>query len=269
MRKNKKNRRSFLTLLLCCLFFTLTVAFFSPMEVVLINEGEFYFPFGNVWWFQLLVALGAGIALSLVLFILPGRIGQIAAAIPLGLGLAAYIQAMFLNGAMVSLTGDRMTLTDQDKTVNLVIWGGTYRLFGGRLMKAMIAAAEMKTSLPPCEIFVRAVGCNILVCIAVWCALKAKGTAGKIIATFLPVFAFVYCGFEHSIANMYFIPGGMAVQIISGGGLTISCSGLFLNLLWVTLGNIVGGAVVVAGGLWLIESEKPVAEPGDNQSKAG
>ena len=153
--------------------------------------------------------------------------------------------------------------------VNLVIWGGTYRLFSGQLMKTMIAAAEMKTSLPPCEMFIRAIGCNILVCIAVWCALKAKGTAGKIIATFLPVFAFVYCGFEHSVANMYFIPGGMAAQIISGGEQTIFCSGLFLNLLWVTLGNIVGGAVIVAGGLWLIESGKPAVGTCDNQPKAG
>ena len=119
----KKNRRSFLTVLFCSLFFTMTVAFFSPMEVVLSNAGEFYFPFGNVWGFQMLVAFGAGIVLSLILFILPGRIGQIAAAVPLGLGLAAYIQAMFLNGAMVSLTGEKMKLTDGDKTINLIIWG--------------------------------------------------------------------------------------------------------------------------------------------------
>ncbi len=139
---------------------------------------------------------------------------------------------------------------------NLVIWGGTYRLFAGQLAKGMIAAAETKALLAPCEMFVRAVGCNILVCVAVWCAIRAKGTAGKIIATFLPVFAFVYCGFEHSIANMYFIPVGMATQAVSDGSLTIPWSGLFLNLFWVTLGNIVGGALVVAGGLWLIESGK-------------
>lgn len=120
---NPKNRRSCLTLLLCSLFLTLTVAFFSPMEVVLMNEGEFFFPFGNVWWFQLLAALAAGTALSLVLLVLPPRAGQIAAAVPLGLGLAAYIQAMFLNGSMVSLTGEKMAVTDSGKTVNLLIWG--------------------------------------------------------------------------------------------------------------------------------------------------
>lgn len=153
--------------------------------------------------------------------------------------------------------------------VNLVIWGGTYRLFAGRLMKGMVAAAEMKASLPPCEMFVRAIGCNILVCVAVWCAIKAKGTAGKIIATFLPVFAFVYCGFEHSIANMYFIPVGMATQVVSGGDLTIPFSGLFQNLLWVTLGNIVGGALVVAGGLWLIESGNRAADSDGNRQQIG
>ena len=118
----KQNRRSPGTILSCCLFLTLTVTFFSPMEVVLMNAGEFNFPFENVWWFQLGIALAAGLLLSLVLLALPPRAGRIAAAVPLGLGLAAYVQAMFLNGAMVSLTGARMKLTDGERTGNLVIW---------------------------------------------------------------------------------------------------------------------------------------------------
>ena len=121
--KNKKTKRFFGTIILCNLFLTLTVAFFSPMEVVLMNIGEFYFPFRNIWWFQLLIALGAGIALSLVMFILPRRAGQIAASVTAGLGLAAYVQAMFLNGGMVTLTGDNMNITDSGKIINLVIWG--------------------------------------------------------------------------------------------------------------------------------------------------
>ena len=120
---NRKNRRFFGTIILCNLFLTLTVAFFSPMEVVLMNISEFYFPFRNIWWFQLLIALGAGIALSLPMFILPRRAGQIAASVTAGLGLAAYVQAMFLNGAMVTLTGYNMNITDSGKIVNLVIWG--------------------------------------------------------------------------------------------------------------------------------------------------
>ena len=111
------------TILLCNLFLSLTVFFFSPMEVVLSNRGEFYFPFGNIWGVQLLVALGAALVLSLLMMLLPPRVGQIAAAVSLGLGLAAYVQALFLNGKMVSMTGAAMKLTDAEKTTNLVIWG--------------------------------------------------------------------------------------------------------------------------------------------------
>ena len=118
-----KPRRSFWTLLLCNLFLTLTVTFFSPMEVILANLQEFFFPFRNVWWFVLLIALGEALVLTLVMFILPATAGRIAAGISLGLGLAAYVQAMFLNGSMVSLTGERMKLTDSQVVVNLVIWG--------------------------------------------------------------------------------------------------------------------------------------------------
>ena len=124
MRKRMKSRkRPLTTILLCNLFLTLTVTFFSPMEVVLANLQEFFFPFRNVWWFQLLIALGEALVLTIVMFLLPPRAGQIAAGLSLGLGLAAYIQAMFLNGHMVSLTGERMKLTDSVVNWNLVIWG--------------------------------------------------------------------------------------------------------------------------------------------------
>ena len=121
--QNSKHKRFWGTILLCNLFLSLTVVFFSPMEVVLLNRGEFYFPFSNVWGVQLLVALGAAGILTLLMLLLPPRAGQIAAAVSLGLGLAAYVQALFLNGKMVSLTGAAMKLTDADKTTNLIIWG--------------------------------------------------------------------------------------------------------------------------------------------------
>ena len=124
MKTQQSSRKRFLgTILLCNLFLSLTVVFFSPMEIVLLNRGEFYFPFNNVWGVQLLVALGAALVLSLLMMLLPPRAGQIAAAVSLGLGLAAYVQALFLNGKMVSLTGASMKLTDADKTTNLIIWG--------------------------------------------------------------------------------------------------------------------------------------------------
>ncbi len=120
---NGKRKRSLFTILACNLFFTLTVAFFSPLEVLVANIGEFMLPFHNIWWFQLLVAVGAALVLTLVMYLLPPRAGQIAAALTLGLGLAAYIQAMFLNGAMVNLTGEKMKITEGEITWNLVIWG--------------------------------------------------------------------------------------------------------------------------------------------------
>ena len=123
METEKKSRRPVVTILLCNLFLALTVGFFSPLEVLLANAKEFFFPFGNIWWFQLLVSLAAAGILTLLMCLLPGRAGIIAAGVSFALGLAAYIQMLFLNGDMVALTGDEMTVTTEGKTLNLVIWG--------------------------------------------------------------------------------------------------------------------------------------------------
>ena len=137
-----KKKRQLLTILLCNLFLTLTVAFFSPMEVLLINLKEFYFSFANVWWLQLLLALGAALVLTLVMYALPPRAGQIAAGVSLGLGLAAYVQALLLNGKMIVLSGEEMSVSSAEKTWNLIIWGAVVLavllaviLFGGRRWK--------------------------------------------------------------------------------------------------------------------------------------
>ena len=118
-----KKKRQLLTILLCNLFLTLTVAFFSPMEVLLINLKEFYFSFANVWWLQLLLALGAALVLTLIMFVLPPRAGHAAAGLSLGLGVAAYVQALLLNGRMIVLSGEEMSVSSRDKIINLVIWG--------------------------------------------------------------------------------------------------------------------------------------------------
>ena len=115
-------RKPILAIVLCNLFLALTVAFFQPMEVVLANLQEFLFPFGNIWWLQLLVAAGVALILSLVMLLLPPRAGRIAASVSLGLGLACWVQAMFLNGGMVSLTGAEMTVTSGGIVLNAVIW---------------------------------------------------------------------------------------------------------------------------------------------------
>ena len=86
--------------------------------------------------------------------------------------------------------------------------------------------------------------CNILVCTAVWMAMAARDAAGKVLALYLPVAAFVLCGFEHSAANMFFLPAGLFAAArygLSPEGLTWSAA-LFKNLLPVPAGNLLGGA---------------------------
>ena len=106
-----------------------------------------------------------------------------------------------------------------------------------------IAAA--KVSLSWGEAFWRAVGCNWLVCLAVWMAISAEDILGKILAIWFPIMAFVTLGFEHSVANMFFIPAGILIGGQIGWGQFI-----VNNLIPVTLGNIVGGAVFVGFMYW-------------------
>ncbi|MCR4605334.1 MAG: formate/nitrite transporter family protein [Eubacterium sp.] len=128
-----------------------------------------------------------------------------------------------------------------------VYYGGTGGLFDGKLSETAMAAAASKISLPFEQALIRGIMCNILVCLAVWVAMEAKSVPGKAIAVFGPVMLFVAAGFEHSVANMYFVPLGMLYDQ------SLSMGDFFLNnLLPVTLGNIVGGALIVSGGLSII-----------------
>jgi len=104
--------------------------------------------------------------------------------------------------------------------------------------------------------------CNVLVCLAVWLCYAAHDVASKILAIVFPISAFVALGFEHSVANMYLIPIGILAAadpvIVQASGLSntalagLDISGFLLNLLPVTLGNIVGGGVLVATVYYLI-----------------
>lgn len=102
-----------------------------------------------------------------------------------------------------------------------------------------IAIGEAKASLPFIDAFLRGILCNIVVVLAVWFATAAQDIISKIFSCWFPIMLFVLCGFEHSIANMFFIPMGM----ILGGN--ISIQNCISNILVVTLGNIVGGALIV------------------------
>jgi formate/nitrite transporter len=109
-----------------------------------------------------------------------------------------------------------------------------------------IAAAKAALSFPAA--FFQGILCNILVCLAIWLALAARSVVDKILAIIFPISAFVAAGFEHSVANMYFIPLGLILKdrIPVGGAENLSWVGLWSNLVPVTLGNIVGGSVMVA-----------------------
>ena len=105
-----------------------------------------------------------------------------------------------------------------------------------------IAAA--KTSLPFVQAFFSGVMCNVLVCLAVWMTLAGHSVLDKAVAIVAPISAFVAAGFEHSVANMYFIPLGMMLQAATAQ--PVELSGLARNLVPVIAGNLVGGSVLVA-----------------------
>ncbi|MGH8700524.1 MAG: formate/nitrite transporter family protein [Burkholderiales bacterium] len=125
----------------------------------------------------------------------------------------------------------------------------------GELNQGAVAAhyvkiAAAKTALPFWEALFKGVLCNLLVCLALWIAMAGRSVTDKILAIVFPISAFVAAGFEHSVANMYFIPLGI---LLSGGGPAApDWWGFAANLLPVTLGNIAGGSVMVAAVYHLI-----------------
>lgn len=136
----------------------------------------------------------------------------------------------------------------------IAAFGHSFSAFGGDLAQAVVNTAAAKTSLSFGDAFLRGVGCNFLVCIAVWMANASKTAEGKILGVFFPIAAFVIAGFEHCVANMYYIPAGLFASAIHGipaPGLTWGA--FFLkNLLPVTLGNLVGGAILVGLPGWYL-----------------
>jgi formate transporter len=124
---------------------------------------------------------------------------------------------------------------------------------------AAIKIANAKVNLTFAEALTRGILCNWLVCLAVWMAFASREVIGKIFAIFFPIMAFVALGFEHSIANMYFIPmgiflktsGAFAAAGIDLAGLSWS-SFVVRNLIPVTIGNIIGGAIFVGLLYWIV-----------------
>lgn len=119
------------------------------------------------------------------------------------------------------------------------------------IAEAAVAAAVTKAALPFGVALLRGVLCNFLVCLAVWMAFCAQSAGGKVVSLFGSIFLFVLCGFEHSVANMYYIPAG--IFLAENGEVT--WLSLWQNLLPVTLGNMVGGCGL-GGILYLLYGRK-------------
>ena len=143
----------------------------------------------------------------------------------------------------------------------LVFLSEQYTFGGGVVGQTALKIAAGKTEFG----FVQAVSlgtlCNTLVCLAVWLTFSARSTVDKIVAVIFPVTAFVAAGFEHSIANMYFIPYGLLIKqfdpaFVLESGVDVSRltweTFLVNNLLPVTIGNIIGGAALVSATYWAI-----------------
>lgn len=134
---------------------------------------------------------------------------------------------------------------------------------GGDMLGAFtVKVAAGKVNMEFLQCVLSGILCNWLVCVAVWSATGTSNTIGKIFALFFPIWLFVTGGFEHSVANMYFIPAGIFASSnevfasLSGAApealANLNWQGMMINnLLPVTIGNIIGGAVFVATAYWL------------------
>ena len=139
----------------------------------------------------------------------------------------------------------------------LVALSGHWKGNGSAVGQTAISLAATKCALPFAEAFFKGVLCNVLVCLAVWLAMAGRSVTDKILAIVFPISAFVAAGFEHSVANMYFIPLGIFLNDLAASGalaadVAPSWVGFARNLVPVTLGNLVGGAGMVGLVYWII-----------------
>lgn len=123
---------------------------------------------------------------------------------------------------------------------------------GGAVAQAALAVAEGKVALDWGVAFARGVLCNVLVCLAVWVGHAATSVTDKFFSALLPVMAFMASGFEHCVANMFFLP--YALMLEASGRVTgsVDLAGVLSNLSAATLGNLVGGVLLVGVSYWFV-----------------
>jgi nitrite transporter len=237
---------------------------------------------GPIRYLVLSMLAGAYVGLGIVLIFAIGA-PMAAAASPgtkalMGASFGVALTLVIFAGSEL-FTGNNLVMT-LGALERKVSWGDTLRVwalsFAGNLAGSLalaaatvasgiVSAAPMKDfvlkvsaakmAAPASELFFRGLLCNVLVTLAVWMAAKAKDEMAKLVLIFWCLFAFIGAGFEHSVANMTLL--GMAVLVPHDPSL-VSWAGFARNLLPVTLGNVVGGAVVVAGAYWFVTREVSV-----------
>ena len=142
-----------------------------------------------------------------------------------------------------------------------VAGGGGVLLGDGAPLLQSAAAAKMNA--PALELLARAILCNWLVCLAIWMTARTSSDAARLGVIFWCLFAFIASGYEHSVANMTLF----SIALLAPHGDAVSFAGMAHNLLWVTLGNTVSGALFMAGGYWF--ASKPALASADGATESG
>jgi len=145
----------------------------------------------------------------------------------------------------------------------LVYFSGHPDMNGGAVGMTYVKIAAMKCNLSFQQCFFSGMLCNVLVCLAVWMAQAGRSVVDKVVVIIFPITAFVACGFEHSIANMYLIPMGFLLKeanLLVPDAESINLAGFIKNLVPVILGNLAGGSLFVSFFYYMIYGRTPKIE---------
>lgn len=153
-------------------------------------------------------------------------------------------------------------------TAVAVFLSGQHAFGNGAVGRAVLNIAQAKATIPFVDAIFLGLLCNVLVCLAVWLSYSARTVVGKVMVIVPPIAAFVAAGFEHSIANMYLIPAGLLIKWFGDDAVwqaigaapadyaTLTLGGLGANLVPVTIGNMIGGGVLVGAVYWFVYLRK-------------
>jgi formate/nitrite transporter len=149
-------------------------------------------------------------------------------------------------------------------TALLIFLAGQHEFGAGAVGKSALAIAAAKAALPTVRLFFLAVLCNVLVCLAVWMSFGARSIADKVVVIVPPITAFVAAGFEHSIANLYLLPYGLAIKSWAAPEFwtaigasaadypALTAGGTIHNVAVATIGNLIGGSLLVGAVYWFV-----------------